>query len=138
MQFLLCSYGIAYDNAVSLTVHFENVQSAEGHILVGIYKDQKSWAKRTPAKEFTISKANIVDGKLTTIISDLEPGIYGLAFLDDENGNEIVDMGWIFPKEGFGFSDYYHNSLALPQWHDFAFSFPERQRINVKFRYLRL
>ncbi len=119
-----------------LTLHLENIRSTKGNILVGIYKDQESWSKRTPFLEYTFSKTNMSEGRLTLTLTNMEPGLYGLALLDDANGNEIVHMGMIFPKEGFGFSDYYHGSFLPPRFQDFTFNFPEKQDVNVTFRYL--
>lgn len=120
----------------SLTIVFDNIRYTEGQLLLGIYHDQESWRQRKPAREILISKSDLKNGSLRTSIKGLKPGNYGLAVLDDANGNEIVDFGWIFPKEGFGFSNYYHDSLRMPRYSDFAFDLKEDKAVNVKFRYL--
>ncbi|MDW3197670.1 MAG: DUF2141 domain-containing protein [Cytophagales bacterium] len=137
INLLLLNPFVTTPEATTLTIRFENIRFHEGHILVGVYKAEDSWSRRTPEREFIISKQDIVDGSLTVTLNDFEPGFYGLAFLDDENGNEIVDMGMVFPKEGFGFSNYYHRSISFPKFKDFTFNFPENRDINVKFRYLK-
>jgi len=39
----------------------------------------------------------------------LEPGIYGLSLLDDREQRRKMEYNFArLPKEGFGFSDYYH------------------------------
>lgn len=123
-------------NHDTLTIHFENIRNSQGTILIGIYVNEQEWEKREPSKEYTIGKTDLKNGKLKFSIGSLTAGSYGIAVLDDANGNEIVDMGFIFPKEGFGFSDYYHSSFLPPKFKDFAFKYPERREINVKFRYL--
>ena len=42
------------------------------------------------------------------------------------------------PKEGFGFSDYYHSTLKRPKFDDFKFTVNEDQtkRILVKIKYM--
>ncbi|MEL7147375.1 MAG: DUF2141 domain-containing protein [Bacteroidota bacterium] len=122
---------------LKLTVKFENVKYSEGQLLVGFYKDQDSWSRRTPFKEVLVSKAALQDGNLVFELGDMPPGRYGLAVLDDANGNEIVDFGLVFPKEGFGFSDYYHNSFRLPRFSDFVFDMETDKIVTVKFRYLK-
>lgn len=136
---LFLLYPVFWDSSspTELTIHFENVRSEEGYILLGIYQDEESWSNRTPIREHHVAKDCIVNGKLTLNLNSLKPGNYGIAFLDDENGNERVDMGFIFPKEGFGFSNYYHSSLLPPRFRDFTFNFPEKKDIHVRFRYLK-
>lgn len=119
-----------------LTIHFENIRYAEGVMFVGVYKDGESWDRKLPMKEINFAKASLIDGKLTVELGDLEPGTYALAVLDDANANNHVDIGFIFPKEGFGFSNYHHNSMFLPVFEDFAFSFPEQRNVTVRMRYL--
>lgn len=124
------------DKSDVLTINFENVRYTEGTILIGFYTNKESWDKRKPAFEMNIAKSEMVDGKVTALISNLNSGVYGIAVLDDSNNNNIVDMGLIFPKEGFGFSDYYHQSFRLPRFEDFEFNFPQRKSISVRMRYL--
>lgn len=124
------------DNAEALTINFENVRHPEGTILIGFYTNKESWEKRTPAFEIVIPKSEMIDGKVSTVIKNLNSGVYGIAVLDDSNNNNIVDMGWIFPKEGFGFSDYYHQSFRFPRFEDFDFDFPQRKSVVIRMRYL--
>lgn len=136
INIILLNHFLHSPDESNLIIHFENIRFVEGNILVGVYRDADSWSKRTPIREITVSKADIKDGQLTVSLPNFEPGIYGLAFLDDSNGNEIVDMGMIFPKEGFGFSNYYHDSFMPPRFKDFTFNFPQTSDVKVKFRYL--
>lgn len=121
----------------TLTIAFEGVKYNTGSFLIGIYKDEESWKQRKPAKEIIAEKSSLKDGRMTFVIEGLEPGHYGLAVLDDANGNETVDFGWLFPKEGFGFSNYYHDSFRLPRFRDFAFDLIGSNKVNIRFRYLK-
>ena len=123
--------------SLKLTVKFENVQYRDGQFLVGFYKDEESWSKRTPFREILVSKQDLKNGSLTFELGSMPPGKYGLAVLDDANGNETVDFGLLFPKEGFGFSDYYHSSLRMPRFRDFVFDLNTDKVVTVKFRYLK-
>lgn len=122
--------------AYTLKIEFENIRFTQGQLLIGIYHDEESWKRRKPAREILVSKKDILNGMITANIEGLSPGNYGLAVLDDANSNEIVDFGWVFPKEGFGFSNYYHESLRLPRYKDFAFDLAQDLTVKVKFRYL--
>jgi len=38
------------------------------------------------------------------------------------------------PKEGFGFSDYYHTGITRPKFDDFRFTVVQGQDIKIKVR----
>ncbi|PQJ08792.1 hypothetical protein CJD36_022320 [Flavipsychrobacter stenotrophus] len=70
---------------------------------------------------------------------NLEPGVYGFALLDDENGNGTMDYNMFgMPKEGFGFSDFYLSGLKKPNFDQFKFTLRDHQqlKINMTLRYL--
>jgi uncharacterized protein (DUF2141 family) len=69
----------------------------------------------------------------------MEAGIYGLSLLDDENNNGNMEYNFLgIPKEGFGFSDYYHTGLTKPKFDAFKFSIDEGQtrKITIRIRYI--
>lgn len=136
LGFICCLLSTDPETA-TLRIEFENIKFNSGQLLIGIYKDEASWKLRKPSKEILVSKAGIQNGLLAFDLEGLAYGNYGLAVLDDANGNEVVDFGWIFPKEGFGFSEYYHDSFRLPRYSDFAFDLTSNKTIKVKFRYLK-
>jgi len=120
----------------TLTIRFENIRHTEGYMFVGIYEKADSWKARLPEREINFEKHDLVNGTLTVTISDLKPGTYGLAVLDDANANNVVDMGLIFPLEGFGFSNLDVRGFRVPDFEDFDFSYPQQKNIVVKMRYL--
>jgi len=84
----------------------------------------------------TVSKSQASGGKLT-VSYDLKPGTYGIAILDDENSNGKMDYGMVLPKEGFGFSDYYHTGMSSPTFDKFDFTLKNENRsVQIKVRYL--
>ncbi len=133
---LFMSLTLPEDNA--LTIHFENIIDNRGTLLIGFYHDQKGWKARKPDFELVVSKTAWSNGRMTTTINNLTDGIYGIAVLDDTNDNQVVDMGFIFPLEGFGFSNYEHKSWLLPTFDDFDFSYPQNRSVRIKMRYLDL
>lgn len=131
-------FGTWWSNpATSVTVRFEGIKYPDGFIFVGLYENQESWDQRLPSREINFEKWTMRDGSLIGTVSDLKPGKkYGLAVLDDANGNNVVDMGFIFPEEGFGFSNFQVKGFRLPRFDDFAFTYPASDTIVVKMRYL--
>ena len=116
---LYSSVSISQSNN-NVILEFSNIRNTTGYIRVGVYKDQLSFKNETPYFIKSFSKENITDGKISFRIT-LETGIYGIAFLDDENENEIMDYSFFIPLEGYGFSNYIHSGFQSPDFDDFKF-----------------
>jgi len=119
----------------SITVHITNIRSSKGRIQLQVYKNQETFAKETPWNSFYIYKTNMKNKVITYVIHDIEPGIYGLALLDDENQNKKMDFSMLVPKEGYGFSDYYHTSWSRPVFSDFKFQLSSNKSVTMKVKY---
>ena len=65
-------------------------------------------------------KDEVKNGDLTIVLPARE-GINGIAILDDENNNQKMEFGLIFPAEGFGFSNYFHSGMSKPKFSQFKF-----------------
>jgi uncharacterized protein (DUF2141 family) len=106
---------------VSISVTIKDIKTPKGQILMGIYKDDASFDKEIPYKKVQAFKTKISNGVLLVEVK-LEPGKYGISLMDDENFNGKMDYNFIgIPKEGFGFSNYYHTGLTKPKLKVFEF-----------------
>ena len=105
---------------------------------MGIYKDDVSFDKEIAYKKAQAFKTKISNGTLLVEVK-LEPGKYGISLLDDENFNGKMDYNFIgIPKEGFGFSNYYHSGLTKPKLKSFLFEVIENKntKVEVKMKYM--
>jgi uncharacterized protein (DUF2141 family) len=76
---------------------------------------------------------------MMTVQFALEPGVYGLCLLDDENNNGKMEYNFLgMPKEGFGFSDHYHTGITKPKFDSFKFTLSKNQDkdVTIKVRYI--
>lgn len=58
-----------------------------------------------------------------------------IALLDDEDNDVKLGMGWLFPKEGHAFSDYYHQALRRPVYKDFRFLLTGDKKVVMRMKY---
>ncbi len=119
-------------DACKVVIKVTNIRSGLGDIKFGVYKDQKSYEDDSPMLKKNIGKAGLQDGTVQGEVY-LVPGNYGIALVDDENNNGKMDFGFIMPKEGFGFSNYYHSGLSLsrPPLTKFTFTAVAGQTVYV-------
>lgn len=120
----------------SVSVTVKKLRNAKGSVQIQVYKDQTSFADEKPWKTYSFSKKSVSGGQLSFKITDLPKGTYGFALLDDENNNKEMDYGLLMPKEGFGFSDYYHTSWSRPVFNDFKFDLSADKKVYMTVRYV--
>jgi uncharacterized protein (DUF2141 family) len=123
---------------IVISVIIRDIKTPNGQILMGIYKDDVSFEKDLPYKKVQAFKTKISNGTLMVEVK-LEPGKYGISLMDDENFNGKMDYNFIgIPKEGFGFSNYYHSGLTKPKLKSFAFEVIENKntKVEVKMKYM--
>lgn len=134
LPFLLISFFL---RAQAVNISISGIRNTEGSIRVQIFNSSQSFDDNKPLFTKTCSKAGVTGGRLRTELSGLKPGVYGIAILDDENSNQKMDYGLLLPKEGFGFSDYYHSSMSRPLFTQFDFILgTESKTVEIRVRYL--
>ena len=123
---------------ILISVTIKDIKTPNGQILMGIYKDDVSFDKEIAYKNVQAFKTKISNGTLVVEVK-LEPGKYGISLMDDENFNGKMDYNFIgIPKEGFGFSNYYHTGLTKPKLKSFLFEVIENKntKVEVKMKYM--
>jgi uncharacterized protein (DUF2141 family) len=123
--------------AQNVEVTVTGIRSEKGQIAVGVFLDNESFRTEKAFLEPRFSKKNMSDGTITFSLS-LEPGEYGMAVLDDENSDGKMEYGRLgMPKEGFGFSNYYHTAFSRPKFTSFRFSVEKDQvsKVTIRMRY---
>lgn len=119
-----------------VTVKITNIRNKKGKIQLQLYRTGQSFADENPYKQVYVAKKSVNNGTLTYTIRGLKTGTYGIALLDDENGNKTMDYGWAMPEEGFGFSDYYHTAWSKPKFKQFKFYLTADIKVSMKVRYM--
>jgi len=125
-------------DAQNVEITITGIRSDMGQIAIGVFKDNETFQKEDAFLDKQFVKKDISEGKMMVKFS-LDPGIYGLSLLDDENSNGKMEYNFFgIPKEGFGFSDYYHTGITKPKFDAFKFSIDKDQtkRITIRIRYM--
>lgn len=121
----------------TLTVHVIGNRNNVGNIRFAFYNNSQGFDDDKPLFVKTISKMALAKNGMKVSYTDIKPGLYGIAVLDDENSNEKMEYGLVLPKEGFGFSDYYHTAMKRPKFESFDFILKnEAKTVEIKLRYL--
>lgn len=136
--FLLLLLPAAAIDGQNVEVIITGIRNSEGQMVLGVFRDDESFRKEQSYLELRYSKKDVSTGEMKVQFT-IPPGIYGISILDDETGNGIMEFNFLgMPKEGFGFSDYYHTGLTLPRFDAFKFDLEEGQKksVNIRIRYI--
>ena len=136
--FFLLILPAAVLDAQNVEVTITGIRNSKGQMGIGVFRDNESFRKEKAYLELAFGKKEVSNGEMK-IRFTLPPGTYGIALLDDENSDDVMEYNFLgMPKEGFGFSDYYHTGLTMPKFDAFRFDVVEGQKksINIRIRYI--
>lgn len=125
-------------NAQTLTIEITNIRNSGGNIAFAVFSNNTNFDNEKTYFEEIYPKTNLLNE--TMIIElELKPGVYGISVLDDEDKDGEMKYNWLgIPREGFGFSNYYHRGIFKPGFEDFDFIVSEKDKIvQVKMKYLK-
>lgn len=117
--FIMTSSSQAQTQTQTTQIAITDIRSGNGQILLNVFKDQGTYDDNKPMKTLSFDKKGLIDGKLV-VPCPLEPGVYGITMVDDENSNGKIDKNLMgMPKEGFGFSNFFMTKMKKPAFDDF-------------------
>lgn len=125
------------DDTQNVELTITGIRSTEGKLRIGLFKDQESFKKEIAIQHFEFEKTDLKNGEMKVQLK-LETGTIGLSLFDDENNDSEMNYNFVgIPKEGFGFSDYYHTGFTKPTFDDFDFELNEhKKQVEIKIRYI--
>jgi uncharacterized protein (DUF2141 family) len=109
--FFVIAAGTAH--GADLTIHVDNVNSAEGQVRVALYDAAGAFLKQ-PAR---VAAVAAVTAGTTVVFKDIPAGDYGFAVFHDTNGNGKMDanpMG--IPIEPVAFSNNAQGHMGPPSF----------------------
>jgi len=132
--FMLMLLPAAAINAQDVEVTITGIRNTRGQMGIGVFRDNETFKKEKAYRDLQFVKKDISKGEMK-VRFDLPPGTYGIALVDDENSDGVMEYNRLgIPKEGFGFSDYYHTGLKKPKFDSFKFTLDKGQKKSIKIR----
>jgi uncharacterized protein (DUF2141 family) len=121
MTFLtLCAIS-ASSRAQSITVVVENVEVAEGQLMLQIMQGETEFAGTDEPVAAVMARAQT--GAMHFSLGDLPGGDYAIRVMHDRNGNGELDSNFVgMPTEPWAFSNNASGNFGPPTWDDVKFS----------------
>jgi uncharacterized protein (DUF2141 family) len=119
--------GIGNLFAGTLTIRVENTAPGMGHLMVGIFTDEKTF----PDVYYKGQRTAVTDRITVITFTGLPEGSYAVSVYQDSNDNGKLDKN-IFgiPREKYGFS----NNTDRPNFAKCLFNFSHDMTITVKLK----
>jgi uncharacterized protein (DUF2141 family) len=108
--------------ATHLDIKVTGIQSNQGKIIVGIFKDNDSFP--IIGEQFKSYKLEIQDKKASLHVTNLEKGRYAVGLCHDLNSNDKMDNNpFGYPMEPYGFSNNVRGHFSKPTFDQASFYF---------------
>lgn len=105
-----------------LTVKMTEIENSEGTLLVSVFSPEDDWLKETYT--FHRVEVEMKDGVQSVDFTGLEPGIYAVSIIHDQNNNGELDSGMFhIPTEPYAFSNDAKGRMGPPGFEDCQFEY---------------
>jgi len=123
------------EQTYAITITVTNIRNKDGVIRFKFYDDSTPFPDKKGFLRIAVPKSEVKGETFTATYYGFTSKNMGIALLDDENDNWLLDFGWFLPKEGHAFSDYYHAALRKPVYSDFRFMLTGDKHVIMKMKY---
>ena len=110
--------------AAELVLTVQNIDSAQGSIMVAVYDSADQWLKK-PVVAVHQPVSGLDGGKITFVLKDLPEGELAISLFHDVNGNGKLDSNSMgIPLEPYGFSNDATAMFSAPKFEPASFKLP--------------
>jgi uncharacterized protein (DUF2141 family) len=126
--------------AADLTITVNNLRSSQGRVLLCVFSAESSDREAFPdcvkGRPVRQSTEAVTDGKVVVHYKGLKDGVYAVAVIHDENGNNELDTNFLgIPTEGIGISTN-PRLLGKPHFNEAQFEIKGKAAITVSAKYI--
>ena len=137
---LLSIFYLSQAAAADLTITVNNLRSNQGQVLLCVFSAESSDREAFPdcvkGRPVRQSKETVADGKVVVSYRGLKDGVYAVAVIHDENGNNELDTNFLgIPTEGIGISTN-PRLLGKPHFNEAQFEIKGKAAITVSAKYI--
>jgi uncharacterized protein (DUF2141 family) len=120
-----------------VTVFVDGFRSEAGEARVALFKGRGEGFPWEVARAYKVARVEIHDYEARADFTDLPYGVYAVAVLHDENGNDVLDLNFFkVPTEGYGASNNPAETTEKMEYEEAKFGlFQDFLVIHIHMRY---
>ena len=132
-----CVVGTARSSCPGIHVTILNIRNSLGTVDCALFNSPSGFPADTLRSAMRLTAMKVPDRAAHCDFDDVPPGKYALVVLHDENMNGHIDYNWLgIPREGYGFSNDAHGTLAAPSFEKAAFVYDGKAlELSISLRY---
>jgi len=113
----------------TLSIRVKGAKANTGQVFASLFSSHENYLKKPISKQNSpVSE----EGEAQFIFNELEPGMYAVSVVYDEDGNGKLNRGFMgIPSELVGFSNDVKGRFGPPSFDKTAFKFPESEAIVI-------
>jgi len=131
---LIATIFASYLSAETLTVVIDNVETADGFVMLRILQGEAEFKGEREA--ITSIQQRAVEGSITFSVSNLPDGEYAIQVMHDRNGNGKLDSNFVgIPSEPWAFSNNATGNMGPPKWDEVKFALTGEATQSIHFNH---
>ena len=126
----------ATEQDLTLTVNVKELRNSVGVVQFSLYNHDGTIPDEKFVKYFKQKTSVIKNNKASVTFTNLPKGAYAINILHDENQDGKILKGFVFPKEGIGFSQF--DSIGIrtkPSYNKASFQLRSHKNISINIIY---
>jgi len=105
-----------------LLVHAIGLRNAHGDVRCSLFSSAEDFPNNGDLMARTTT-APIADRTATCEFAGIAPGLYAVVLFDDENGDGKFNRRFLFPLEGYGFTNNVNPQIKAPGFDECKFQY---------------
>lgn len=121
--------------AATLNIQLAGFKNNQGQVLIYLHNKAEFFPTK-PDKAILSKIIKIQNKAANTQFDNIEPGVYALSIVHDENNNGELETNFIgIPKEGVGTSNNVRGRFGPPSFRDASFTFENDTTLSITVHY---
>lgn len=108
------------EDTASLVIEMSGFASDKGHVLLNLANSRENF--ESDGEGYRAARQTIENGVAKVEFTGLPYGEYAIKVFQDEDDNGKLDIGWMGPKEPYGFSNDARGTMGPPDWDEAKFA----------------
>ncbi|MDX1628565.1 MAG: DUF2141 domain-containing protein [Fulvivirga sp.] len=117
------------EGTITLKVRVEGIIKGKGNLEISVFDSENTWLE-SPIKKRVIDLAEVEHNEFE--ITGIAKGNYGISVVQDENKNGEIDMGFMGPEEGYGFSNNPNSMFGPAPFKKAVMAIQEDKSITIR------
>ncbi len=116
---------------LTLKVKIEGIKKGKGELRVSLFNSEETYLKK-PYQQLVLDLEKIDASEVN--FNEIVSGTYAITIIQDENKNGELDIGFMGPEEGLGYSNNVSSMFGPAPYEEAKFKIDSNQEMLIKLK----